>query len=118
MNKRKQHQDLTGTNFKRKIGKVNLYIQVFHYRNRLTRVLLRGAHHDQDTRQFLAGVQDLINLCLDYSIPAEEIYNCISLHRGETEGFMNMGSVTKHAVGILDAIGKVLKEEYPNGKKK
>lgn len=118
MTRRKEHQDLSGKIHKLKIGKVNLYIQLFQYQNKLTKVLIRGAHHEQDTRQFLAGVQDLINLCISYSIPSEEIYNCISLHRGETEGFINFGSINGHAVGILDAIGKLLKKEYPEGKKK
>lgn len=111
------YEELEGTIHRIRVGHFNLHLQLFHRENSLALLLIYGARGDQDTRQFLAGIENLINLALDSGIEADKIYNCLLFQRGESFGATGNKHVPM-ALGILDAIGKLLKEEYPEGRRK
>jgi len=102
---------------KLRVGKINLYVTLVEKDNKLYKVIIAGAHQHQDTRQFLAGIAQLINLCIKHSVPYEKIYECLKFHRGEMYGMTGNAKV-KNVSGYLDAIGKIMEHEYPDGNKK
>jgi len=111
------YEELEGTIHRIRVGHFNLHLQLFHRENSLALILIYGARGDQDTRQFLAGIENLINLSLESGIEADKIYDCLLFQRGESFGVTGNPKVPM-ALGILDAIGKLLKYNYPEGKKR
>lgn len=77
----------------------------------LHRLCIQGPRTSADFSAFAEGISELVNLCLQYSIPLREITARLKYIRGETAGMTNSDTIHT-ASSVIDFVGHYLEERY------